>query len=180
VIYARTGHGNVKVRDYAVAAGTHLEDSWALGDFENGVYHLRVYGPNGFYREFIGTADDPPIAVRLGYDRKSPSAAALIGHVTFDVANLDAQQPCSIQFHDNAYRTADIHPSVEPSTEAMVKIDTKPGLGWYDLSVRIDGKEPFRRRYAGRVETGHWSYSDPVMGRVVGQVAATEQANNDK
>ena len=62
MVYARTGRGDVEVRDYAVAAGSHLEDSWALGDFENGVYHLRVYGPNGFYREFIGTADDPPIA----------------------------------------------------------------------------------------------------------------------
>jgi phospholipase C len=180
VIYARTGRGNVEVRDYAVAAGTRLEDSWALGDFENGVYHLRVYGPNGFYREFIGTADDPPIAVRLAYDRKAPSAAALSGDVTFDVANRDAQEPCSIEFHDNAYRTADIHRSVEPSTEVMVEIDTKPGLGWYDLSVRIDGKEPFRRRYAGRVETGLWSHSDPAMGRVVGQVTAPRQANNNK
>ena len=104
----------------------------------------------------------------------------LSGNVAFDVANRDAQQPCSIEFHDNAYRTADLHRSVEPAAEAIVEIDTKPGLGWYDLSVRIDGKEPFRRRYAGRVETGLWSYSDPAMGRVVGQVPATKQANNDK
>lgn len=174
VVYARTRHDDVQVRDYAVAAGGHLEDSWALTAFENGVYHLHVYGPNGFYREFIGTSDDPPIAVRLNYDRITPSAAALSGKVTIDVANRNAQQAVSIEIRDNAYRADDLHRSVAPSADAMVAIDTRPGFGWYDLSVRIDGEEPFRRRYAGRVETGQWSYSDPAMGHVVGQTPPTD------
>ena len=120
------------------------------------------------------------VAIRLTYDRITPPTPRLSGNITIDIANRDAQQPCSIEIHDNAYRAADIHRSIEPAANAKVPIDTKPGLGWYDLSVRIDGKEPFRWRYAGRVETGQWSYSDPAMGRVVGQVPATKQANNNK
>ncbi len=40
--------------NYTVAAGYQTTAQWALEDFENKGYHLRVYGPNGFYREFAG------------------------------------------------------------------------------------------------------------------------------
>jgi phospholipase C len=169
VVYARTAPGDFAVRDYAVAAGSHVEDSWALKDFERGVYHLSVYGPNGFYREFIGTANDPPFDVRLAYDRTA-GFVALSGNVRMDVTNRDAKQAFPIEVRDNAYRAPDLRRTIETAAEVTIAIDTKPGLGWYDLSVRIDGKEPYRRRYAGRVETGAWGYSDPAMGRVVGQV----------
>jgi phospholipase C len=171
VVYARTRRSDVQVRDYAVAAGSHVEDSWALGDFERGRYHLCVYGPNGFYREFVGSADDPPIDVRLNYDR---------GNVAIEAANRDAQVACTIEVRDNAYGSAAVHRSIEPSSDTFITIDTEPGLRWYDLSVRIDGKEPFQRRYAGRVETGDWGYSDPAMGRVVGQTPPVAQAKARK
>jgi phospholipase C len=175
VVYARSRRGDVEVRDYAVTAGSHLEDWWALGDFENGVYHLSVHGPNGFYRQFVGSADDPPATVRLIYDRRTPSASALSGNLTIEVTNPDVHQACNIAVRDNAYREADIHRAVEPSGQAMLPINTKAGLGWYDLSIRVDGKEPFVKRYAGRTETGDWGYSDPFMGRVVDQVSAINQ-----
>jgi phospholipase C len=169
VVYALTRRGDVQVRDYAVAAGSHVEDSWALSDFENGAYHLRVYGPNGFYREFIGSADDPRVSIELSYDRVTTSETALSGNVTIEVANQDTRQACLIEVRDNAYRMPDIRRSIDSNSHANLAIDTKSGLGWYDLNVRVDGKEPFRRCYAGRVETGKWGYSDPAMGRVVGE-----------
>ena len=36
--------------------------------------------------------------------------------------------------------------------------------GWYDFSVKIQGQEHFERRFAGRIEIGKDSYSDPFMG----------------
>ena len=30
------------------------------------MYHLLVYGPNGFFREFKGNGDDPPINILFG------------------------------------------------------------------------------------------------------------------
>ncbi len=44
---------------FAVKSADHLSASWPLMEFENNIYHLRVYGPNGFFREFKGSADDP-------------------------------------------------------------------------------------------------------------------------
>ena len=129
----------------------------------------------------IANSSDRPRIRRSQFDLTtidvSPSTAALSGNITINVANSDAKQHCVIEIRDNAYRAADLHRAIEPAAEATFAIDTKPGLGWYDLSVRIKGNEPFRRRYAGRVETGEWSYSDPAMGRVVGQIPPTKQVN---
>ena len=38
---------------------------------------------------------------------------------------------------------------------------------WYDISVKIKGNDIFEKRYAGRVETGRESKSDPAMGMVI-------------
>jgi phospholipase C len=38
-------------------------------------------------------------------------------------------------------------------------------FGWYDFTVEADGYSDFSRHYAGRVETGSPSRSDPQMGR---------------
>ncbi|HXE04371.1 MAG TPA: hypothetical protein VN579_00185, partial [Bryobacteraceae bacterium] len=51
---------------------------------------------------------------------------------------------------------------------ASVLLPLKRSFGWYDFTVNIDGAETdsFMRRYAGHVETGRASFSDPLMGRV--------------
>ena len=170
IVYARTSSGNLEVRDYAVAAGAQLEDSWQLADFENGVYDLRVYGPNGFYREFTGSADDPPVAFELHYDRSTPTSANLSGKVSIKVVNQDADRTHSVDIHDRAYGGDQLHRSVAPATATLLPIDTASNFNWYDLSVQVAGAKLFLRRYAGRVETGQWSYSDPAMGRLHNQV----------
>src|SRR5690606_19355331 len=50
---ASTGAGNGSYEncrnwDFAVPAGGSLTEQWPLEAFENGQYHLHLYGPNGF------------------------------------------------------------------------------------------------------------------------------------
>jgi phospholipase C len=172
VVYAHTKHGDVEIRDYAVTAGSYLEDSWLLRDFEKGVYRIQVYGPNGFYREFVGAADDPLTDIQLIHDPATSPAAAHSGIVSIMIANHDPQRACSIEVQDNAYRMSDLLRTVEPNGVAQPAIDTKPGLGWYDLTVRVASNKTCQKRYAGRVETGQLGYSDPAMGHAVGQISA--------
>ena len=35
---------------------------------------------------------------------------------------------------------------------------------WYDFTVTLDGDDSYARRFAGRIETGQPSVSDPEMG----------------
>jgi phospholipase C len=60
-----------------------LRDVWQIADFEKEQYHLRVYGPNGFYREFIGNNQDPELTVQCGYERDNLS----IGNVVIRLIN---------------------------------------------------------------------------------------------
>jgi len=42
--------------------------------------------------------------------------------------------------------------------------DLSGSASWYDFSVTCDADPAFYRRFAGRVETGRDSVSDPAMG----------------
>ena len=59
----------VRAWHYAVKAGDTLTDNWPLDAFKGRDYHLRVYGPNGFFREFAGSANDPLLQVDCEYKR---------------------------------------------------------------------------------------------------------------
>ena len=63
--YAFTAGGGYVCRNYAVDAGDVVEDSWKLADFISGEYHIRVYGPNGYFWTFSGSALDPMLEVQL-------------------------------------------------------------------------------------------------------------------
>jgi phospholipase C len=168
VVYALTGNGGMKVRDYAVEAGDRLEDSWAIDEFTDGLYHFRVYGPNGFFREFIGGADDPAVDIQLGYPRAKPDDRDLSGDVDIRAASRDSGKSYALEIRDNAYKGGDQKQILAPGGAASLMVKTQRSFGWYDFSIRIAEHARFERRYAGRVETGRWSFSDPMMGRVVG------------
>jgi phospholipase C len=171
VVYARTKRGGVQIRNYAVAAGSHLEDAWLLRDFNEGLYHIEVYGPNGFFREFIGSGDDPPVEMQLVHDRPTTGYVAANSEVSLKITNQDPKRTFSVEVHDNAYGAAALSQAVDPGSVAELAIGTAPGLGWYDLNVCVAGNKKCQKRYAGRVETGQLGHSDPAMGRVVGQLS---------
>jgi phospholipase C len=56
---------------------------------------------------------------------------------------------------------------VSPGGRATFAVETVASNGWYDVTVRVAGRAAFAKRYAGRVETGNWSVSDPLIGRPV-------------
>jgi phospholipase C len=152
---------------FAVKAGDSLTYTWPLHAFENNEYHLRVYGPNGFYREFKGNATDPEPEVSLEYELDA-KAGKPTGNVVLQLTNTDTHQPLTVTIKDNAYKKKDIVQEVAKGGKTAVTIPLKDSHGWYDFSVQINGANAFEKRYAGRVETGKESVSDPYMGRVIG------------
>jgi len=160
---------DVRTWAYTVAAGDVLTDRWQISDFENGNYHLRVYGPNGFFREFTGNKNDPVVDVITRYEPEK-NKNQLTGNLIIQINNKDKRVPVII-ITDNAYRTGQHEKSLGlvGSKNAVINIvfDTIKSYRWYDFSVRIKGNSSFERRYAGRVETGVASKTDPLMGRAI-------------
>lgn len=73
--------------------------------------------------------------------------------------------PANITIHDHAYHLGEMKKTVESHAQVSLVIDLSKGHCWYDFSVKVTGNQLFEQRFAGRVETGRESFSDPVIGK---------------
>lgn len=162
--YIYTPGTDLLPRNYAVLAGDNLTDEWSINNNEN--YHLQVYGPNGFFREFKGNVNDPLLDVMCEYEASPVNRKSLTGKIALRLRN-NSKQKLTIAIPDNAYKGKTQTKVLNAGTQTVIIIDPSKYQGWYDFSVKVNGVNTFEKRYAGRVETGKDSITDPVMGRVV-------------
>lgn len=159
--------GQGSTRAYAVSPGDALADTWSLGEFRERNYHLCVHGPNGFFREFRGSADDPRLQIQLEPARVKN---ALTGALLVRLTNRDNSRALTIVLEDLSYGAAPRSITLEKagSNRATVEVtlELSRSFGWHDLRVRVGSAPDFAHRFAGRVETGREGFSDPLMGRV--------------
>ena len=153
-------------RDYAVSAGDAQRDEWLIEKFDNKLYHLRVYGPNGFYRAFKGTSNDPMIDVQCVYEKAKLNSKRLTGNLILTITNNDIKA-LSVELADNSYKTGGRNKTILPGTKTSVVLNLEKSFGWYDASIKVKGFEFFEKQFAGHVETGEISKTDPLMGRVI-------------
>ncbi|HUE63882.1 MAG TPA: phospholipase C, phosphocholine-specific [Rhizomicrobium sp.] len=137
-------------RRYTVEAGKAFNDHWEFAS--DGSYNLWILGPNGFLREFQGMRTGTGIEVSA---RDAPNARAI--RLGFNNSGTERRK---MSLLSNIY---------EP--RRVSRLWLKPGLtsldwdvaksgNWYELLVSAPGCV---RRFAGRVETGQNSVSDPAM-----------------
>jgi phospholipase C len=157
--YRHNGNAN-RTRSYTVRAGQSLQDSWLLAGFSNRQYHLRVCGPNGFLLEMAGDSEDPRIELQIGHARQGSAG------LEFSLVNTHKQDSYTATIVHHAYGLAGQANTVRPGDTASVVLDLTRSFRWYDFSVRVAGFEHFERHYAGHLENGQPSFSDPAMGRV--------------
>jgi phospholipase C len=145
-------------RRYTVEAGKDLNGLWALGD-QMGKYDLWVLGPNGFHRHFSGTAarQGPQPEIQVCYDIANGGVSAKLRN--------NGTAAATFVLKANAYLDAPAWTvTVAPgaiSEQAWPLCDCG---NWYDFSVRVNELPGYVRRFAGRVETGKDTISDPAMG----------------
>ncbi len=157
---------NVRTWAYGLMAGDTLTDNWPIHEFEDSNYHLRVYGPNGFFREFKGNAADPAFDTIFDYQHNIAKSNTFTGNVEIKLRNLSSQ-PHSIEIIDHAYKSNNQKRTLTASATVNLVLNLEKSYGWYDFSIKVAGNNSFEKRYAGRVETGKSSFSDPFMGKVI-------------
>lgn len=149
---------------FAAVAGDTLAYEWPLEAFDKGNYHLTLYGPNGFFREFRGNKQDPQVQVNCQYETsvlKKPT-----GNIRVQLSNK-SQSAASIEIIDNAYKNKPAQRRIAKQAKDEVILNLSKSGGWYDFTVKVTGANNFSQRFAGHVETGKESISDPHMGRIV-------------
>jgi phospholipase C len=159
---ASAGKG-MMVATYTVKAGDTLHEELPLSLFADGRYAIDVHGPNGFFRSFTGDAQAPAVQVETAYARKGSS---LSGDVLVNLRNAGAK-PVTVAVKDNSYQSGTVNKTIAAGQTASVELDLKKHHGWYDFTVQAEGSKA-EARFAGRVETGRSSFSDPLMGGMVG------------
>ncbi|WP_461107180.1 phosphocholine-specific phospholipase C [Spirosoma koreense] len=167
---------DVAIRSYTVMAGDELRDTWPV----QAPFHVCIHGPNGFFRECKGGHTVPAVLVFCGYEQDAKKQYT--GNVLVKLTNTDPKRTYSVQLTDNAYHA-------KPQSRLLEKAGTKGAQttlilnlanshNWYDFSVKVADFAEYEQRYAGRVETGKASFSDPVLGE--GFVAKVERESARK
>ena len=162
VIERGKGNANMIVATYAVKAGDTLQEAFPISLFADNKYEIEVHGPNGFYRRFTGDKKASPLTVRCTYEH---AGNMLSGDVAAHIKN-PGTQPVTVTVSDNAYKTGSKTKEIPAGGEISIPVNSAKSHGWYDFTVASNGSA-HEVRYAGRVETGRESISDPVMGGVI-------------
>jgi phospholipase C len=157
--------GAMNSRYYAVKAGDVVKDQIPLSIFSDSHYHIQVYGPNGFMREFKGDHDDPDIGLICDYQQDRLHRSKMSGNVEMRLQNLSKGKQYEVVVVDHSYGRKPKKIELGDKNIAAV-LDLKSSYGWYDFSITVKGFPQYEQRFAGRVETGVHSFSDPFMGRV--------------
>ncbi|SDX57966.1 phospholipase C [Amycolatopsis xylanica] len=147
---------------YTVGAGATVADYWQAG-VPAGAYDLTVVGPNGFLRRLAGnyatatTSGNANPEVKLRY-------APTEGKVYLTMTNTGGKA-CTITVRSGNRGGGPWTYPVAPGATKEDWFSVGSGMnGWYDLTATADTTDAFARRFAGHVETGAESTSDPVMG----------------
>lgn len=143
-------------RRYTVEAGKQLTGSWNTG----AAYDLWVLGPNGFHRHIAGdvrrSADAALPEMILRADRRA-------GELVVDLVN-NGTQACTFQLVANKYSTNKLpEVRVVGRSRSTLRLPLAASSNWYDYSLRVSGLPGWLRRFAGHLENGLPSISDPAM-----------------
>jgi phospholipase C len=149
----------MKIATYAVTSGDAIDQEFPVQQFSDGKYVIEVHGANGFYRSFQGDTRDPGLQVSASYEQ---AKASLTGNLILSLRNI-SQHPLTIEVRDNAYGKGIATHIVKAEHEIRAILDLQKSFGWYDVTIRCRGSQ-IENHFAGRVETGRSSMSDPLMG----------------
>jgi phospholipase C len=97
--------------------------------------------------------------VRAMYERQG---GRLSGNIALHVKN-SGKTPVQVAVKDHSYGLAPVMRNIAAGATEEVVMWSGKSHGWYDVSASVEDTE---LRYAGRVETGSASITDPLMGSV--------------
>lgn len=160
------GYDELSTRNYAVKPSDSITDEWQIEDFKDKNYVIDLYGPNGFFRGFRGNTVNPNIETKLYYESMKGFDNKLTGNIILEFKNSDSKSH-SVEVVDLSYKTDRKQIELAQGSTVKVLFYLQKNHNWYDFSIKIKGNNDFERRYAGHVETGKESYTDPAMGMEV-------------
>lgn len=140
---------------YTLASQQKHSGFWPLTDFANKQYALRIHGANAYYRQFQGQAKTS-IAIHV---------ICHTDHLQIQLHNpLD--QPCQILLRDMFYGAPGQQIELAAGSHYQLDWSCANSGNWYDFAFTLAHDKSFLWRYAGHLENGLTSISDPALGKL--------------
>ncbi|RZL07999.1 MAG: phospholipase C, phosphocholine-specific [Rubrivivax sp.] len=147
-------------RRYTVETGKQLDGQWA--GTAGGAYDLWVLGPNGFHRHFTGFL--PRTGSPVARPELSVASDRATGELLIQLRN-EGTTACTFVLETLRYGPVpDREVSVPAGSSQTLRLPLAQNHHWYDLVAHVKTLPGWSRRFAGHVETGAPSISDPAMG----------------
>lgn len=143
LIYDRTQFNNNNYH-FSYALYSKQELSHAV---HSGAYDYEVFGPNGFFRKFKGNKTSELEVILVNMTSKNQVELIIRNH---------KKKNASIHLEDLYGKTKKT--ITVQNSEEKIMIDLDKNKGWYDLKLTFND---YLWHFAGRVETGKVSVSDP-------------------
>lgn len=151
---------------YTIESGkSHSTSLWHDGAAATD-YYLSLHGPNGFFRQFRGHLSGPEkesdAEARLEYDAQN-------GKIVVTLQNFGPAARVFEVAQDAAYTVAPGESrrrtlTVAPGGSLAATWNVAPSDHWYDIALTCKDNPAFLRRFAGHMETGEPSRTDPAIG----------------
>lgn len=142
-----------KVWNFSVRKGDRLSYNWDLDRIKEDTFSFALHGPNGFYRFFKAQKNNiPKIEVKSIVKNNKPTLV-----ITKDKSADD------LYISDNSYGLF----KASKLNKHVFEVDCSKSNGWYDIIFTSDKDQNTKFQYAGRIETGLDSTTDPLMGKVL-------------
>ena len=155
----RIGKGEFQSRHYTLKKGDQLHDIMERFD---GQVDVKVHGPNGFYRGF--KAREIPVEVTVSYPKNRQGRP--LGDIEFHIRNTSGAD-LELQLTDASYHNGITRIKLKKDAVKTITADLKKSHNWYDFKLTANSYPDFEWHYAGHVETGKESFTDPKMGRAL-------------
>ena len=149
---------------YTVQPQAELADSFKFESHGEVAYDLSVYGPNGFFRAYKG---------RSGSQASVNFQSSIVYNISSDGITLQSQnlgaESAELQIK-NLYTNGIVTKVVEHAAVANQSWSLQNYFGWYSVVLSVQSDPNFQQRFAGHLETGQPSRTDPQIGSVKTQV----------
>jgi phospholipase C len=157
VFQVRSGNTATGPWTYTVQPQSEIVDSWKFASQGAVAYDLSVYGPNGFFRAYKGQS-----GARISVNLQS----AIVYDAARGGITLQSQNPgpesCELRIQ-NLYDNEIVTQVVKPGMLVDHFCSLERLYGWYNLVLSVDSDLAFQQQFAGHLETGLSSRTDPAI-----------------
>ncbi|MDQ7066737.1 MAG: phospholipase C, phosphocholine-specific [Sulfurimonas sp.] len=149
-------------RRYTVEANKQLTGNWEATSDNS--YDLWVLGPNGFHRHFTGDITFQSPEVEISYD-------TIKGNISLKLTNNTKEKVKYIITANAYFSDSPLIGILGVKNEIKKQWSLHTSGHWYDFTLTLKDTPQYTQRFAGHLETGEASISDPMFGgKAVGEV----------